>query len=186
MAADVAAPTLLSPLPAGVETRFTSGFGPRTNPVTKQYQSLHNGQDIGVAANTPILAVAPGRVTTSSFTDTSGNYVKVDHGGGWSTAYLHLNERRAQVGDLVKAGQTIGLSGSTGRSTGPHLHFIVYNDGNPVDPRPLVRWDVQVSGPIDRSGAPSSGGMGLLIPILSSALILGALYWRRRSRAAEV
>lgn len=179
-------PLLISPLPAGVAVRFTSGYGPRTNPVTGQYQSLHNGQDIGVSSNTPIQASAAGKVITSAYTDTSGNYVKVDHGGGWATAYLHLNERRAQVGDTVAAGQTIGLSGSTGRSTGPHLHFIVYYNGSPVDPRPIVRWDQQVSGPATLP-ALAGGGVsrwGVLAAAVSGLLLIGAALWRRQQMGA--
>lgn len=179
-------PTLISPLPPGVEGRFTSSYGPRTNPVTKQYQSLHNGQDIAVPSGTPLHAVAAGTITTSTFTDVSGNYIKIDHGGGWSTAYLHLSDRRAAVGQQVKQGEVIGLSGSTGRSTGPHLHFIVYYNGQAVDPKPLVQWDQRApGGALPTISTLSGGWKGIgLAALLAGLVVAGAVAWKRRAGQA--
>lgn len=147
--------TLISPIPvANVLSRLTSGYGPRINPVTKEYQSLHNGLDLAFPEGTPIVAVADGIVVSEWTASTgggdgrgtphavTGNALKIDHGDGLATGYLHLSRKDVHLGDRVKQGQQIGLLGTTGRSTGPHLHFIVYQNGKEVDPKPLIAWEI--------------------------------------------
>ena len=156
------------------ELRFTSGFGPRTNPVTGQYQSLHNGLDIAVPTGTPILAAAAGKVVVSGYTETNGNWVKIDHGNQHATAYLHLSERKVSAGQEVRQGQVIGLSGSTGRSTGPHLHFIVYQDSTPIDPKGVVNWALTAATAAPMAGRAAVVAAAVIVPLL-------ALAWRARA-----
>ena len=155
---------------------FTSPFGPRINPVTHEYQSLHNGLDIAVPTGTTVLASAPGVVTTAGYTDINGNWVKVDHGGGWSTAYLHLSQIGVKQGQTVTTGQQLGLSGATGRATGPHLHFIIYRDNAPVDPKPLVSWTTALVATV----ASATTSPYLWPAVGAATLLLIAAAWRRR------
>lgn len=114
----------------------TSPFGMRLDPVTGKYQ-LHAGQDFGVKVGTPVLAAADGTVVITQSAASSGgygNYTCVSHGNGLSTCYAHQSQFLVSQGQKVKKGQVIGLSGNTGFSTGPHLHFEVRINGNPVDP----------------------------------------------------
>ena len=123
------------PLPAPYGKDYiTSGSGSRYNPVTGMYENSHGAIDIGAPAMTPIYAAADGTVVMSTWHDSYGNFVKIDHGNGWSTLYAHQTKRVAKVGESVSAGDLIGYVGSTGDSTGNHLHFeIRYND-NRLDP----------------------------------------------------
>lgn len=106
---------------------ITSGFGPR-------WGRMHEGIDIGVGTGTPIGAAAAGTVIIAGWQGGYGNLVVIDHGGGISTAYGHQSQIIAGVGQSVGQGQTVGLVGSTGNSTGPHLHFEVRVNGGAVDP----------------------------------------------------
>lgn len=114
---------------------LTSPFGYRWHPVTKEYK-LHTGMDLGVPSGTPVYAMADGNVILSEYSDSWGNYVIIYHGNGISSLYAHFSKRLVSVGETVKAGQKIGLSGSTGWSTGPHLHFEIRKNGTPIDPTP--------------------------------------------------
>lgn len=108
---------------------LTSNFGTR-------WGRLHSGIDIGADEGEAVRAAKSGRVIFSGTADGYGNYVKIDHGGGLETAYGHCSVLTANVGDEVERGQTIAYVGSTGNSTGPHLHFEVKIDGefkNPLD-----------------------------------------------------
>ena len=108
---------------------LTSNFGTR-------WDRLHSGIDIGADEGEAICAAKSGRVIFSGTADGYGNYIKIDHGGGLETAYGHCSVLAANVGDEVERGQTIAYVGSTGNSTGPHLHFEVKIDGefkNPLD-----------------------------------------------------
>lgn len=108
---------------------LTSNFGTR-------WGRLHSGIDIGADEGEAIRAAKSGRVIFSGTADGYGNYIKIDHGGGLETAYGHCSVLAANVGDEVERGQTIAYVGSTGNSTGPHLHFEVKIDGefkNPLD-----------------------------------------------------
>jgi murein DD-endopeptidase MepM/ murein hydrolase activator NlpD len=118
---------------------ITSRFGMRVNPVTHVLR-LHAGIDIGVATGTPVASAADGRVIVAGWDEGGcGNMVVVDHGGRLSTQYCHLSQIFVAVGQDVQRGQALAASGSTGNSTGPHLHFGVRINGNPVDPMSYLR-----------------------------------------------
>lgn len=118
---------------------ITSPYGMRLNPFGGGNTEYHPGIDIGVAVGTPVAAAAAGRVIVAGWVSGYGNYVAIDHGGGISTGYGHLSQIYVAVGQDVQGGQTIGASGNTGRSTGPHLIFEVRRNGTPVDPNPFLR-----------------------------------------------
>lgn len=116
----------------------TCEFGMRTHPITGVYK-LHTGIDLRAYTGTKVYAAKAGTVITSAKSTAYGNYIVINHGGGEATLYAHLNKRQVAVGDKVKAGQQIGLSGNTGYSTAPHLHFEIIVDGeytNPLDHYP--------------------------------------------------
>ena len=113
--------------------RLTSRFGYRTHPIYGD-RRLHAGIDVGAGTGTPVRSADDGVVLLSYFSSGYGNLIVVDHGGGVSTAYAHQSARLVAAGDRVARGQLIGRVGSTGNSTGPHLHFEVREDGDPVDP----------------------------------------------------
>jgi murein DD-endopeptidase MepM/ murein hydrolase activator NlpD len=115
----------------------TSEFGYRVDPVTGQYQ-LHAGIDLGVGTGTPIHAAKAGTVVFAGTETGYGNYTCVDHGGGFSTCYAHQSQIEVSVGEHVTQGQVIGLVGSTGYATGPHLHFETRVNGEPEDPRQFL------------------------------------------------
>ena len=114
---------------------LTSGFGWRIHPIygTRRY---HNGTDIGGSGigGTEIGAAKSGVVTTSQYSSSYGNYVVVTHADGYQTLYAHMSTRLVSVGDTVTQGQALGLVGSTGLSTGNHLHFEVWYNGTHTDP----------------------------------------------------
>ena len=117
---------------------ITSPFGWRIHPISG-VRSFHEGLDIGVASGTPIGAAEAGRVIYAGWYGGYGNYISIDHGGGVSTGYAHCSAIYVSVGQDVRQGQTIGAVGSTGYSTGPHLHFEVRINGKPVDPLTRLR-----------------------------------------------
>lgn len=123
--------------PLNSYTRLTSDYGWREHPIFKT-QRLHNGMDFGASTGTPIMAAYDGEVVVSTYSSSAGNYIMINHGGGLSTVYMHCSKLIAQVGDVVKKGDVIGLVGSTGNSTGPHLHFSVRVNGEYVDPAPYI------------------------------------------------
>ena len=108
--------------------------GPITSPYGMRWGSLHPGIDIGAGTGTPIKAAASGRVIISGYSGGYGNLIVIDHGNGIATAYAHQSSLAASAGQQVGQGQVIGYVGSTGFSTGPHLHFEVRVNGTPVDP----------------------------------------------------
>lgn len=112
---------------------LSSSFGWRRNPVTGRH-SMHEGLDFAAPSGAPIFAASSGVVTQARFRSGYGNLVEVMHGNGLSTRYAHASKIKVKEGDLVDKGQTIALVGSTGRSTGPHLHFEVRMAGHPLDP----------------------------------------------------
>ena len=118
--------------------RITSEFGPRTHPVTGAHRD-HHGLDIAAATGTPIGAAADGKVTFAGSQGGYGNVVIVDHGNGTETRYAHQDTIAVTVGQSIRAGQRVGTVGSTGMSTGPHLHFEVRRHGEPVDPHRFLR-----------------------------------------------
>jgi len=111
-----------------------SGVGGRRNPFSGRGYEYHEGQDIDAEYGTPVQAAASGKVTIAGRQRGYGNVVYVDHGAGLSTRYGHLSQINVAVGQSVTRGQTIGLVGSTGRSTGPHLHYEVRINNQPVNP----------------------------------------------------
>jgi len=125
-----------SPVPADFKDCWTSFFGTRRSYNGGTYDYFHSGLDFCGRTGTELYAVAPGKVVYVDMLTVRGGVVVIDHGWGVYTAYDHLSEFRVQVNDLLQPGQMIGLGGSTGRSTGPHLHWEVWVGGvqvNPVD-----------------------------------------------------
>lgn len=116
-----------------VRGRITSPFGYRIHPVLK-YRRLHTGVDIAAPSGTPIVSAGGGEVVFAGWRGGYGNTVIIDHGGGRATLYGHMSSITARSGQVVKRGQMIGRVGSTGISTGPHLHYEVRINGKPVNP----------------------------------------------------
>jgi murein DD-endopeptidase MepM/ murein hydrolase activator NlpD len=117
---------------------ITSPYGYRANPFGGARQ-FHSGMDIGAAMGTPIKAAMAGRVSTVGYTEVLGNYVVISHHSGYRTLYGHMSYVRIKAGVYVSVGQRIGDVGTTGLSTGPHLHFTVYKNGVTVNPRSLLK-----------------------------------------------
>ena len=118
-----------------VSGKLESGMGGRRNPFGGRGFEYHEGQDIDASYGTPVMVAASGTVTIAGRERGYGNVIYVDHGAGLSTRYGHLSQIDVKIGQSVTRGQTIGLVGSTGRSTGPHLHYEVRINNQPVDPR---------------------------------------------------
>jgi murein DD-endopeptidase MepM/ murein hydrolase activator NlpD len=125
------------PLPPGSFTP-TSPFGWRRHPILHEWR-MHTGQDLGAPMGTPVYAAAAGRVTVAGLNGTAGNQVILDHPGGVQSVYDHLSVISVPVGAQLRAGQLLGHVGSTGRSTGAHLHFEIRQNGQPIDPVPFLR-----------------------------------------------
>ncbi len=102
--------------------------------ITQYFSQYHLAIDIGNREGTPIYAAAAGTVTLAGWYGTMGNTVRISHAGGYETLYGHMSKVLVQVGQVVKQGEQIGLMGSTGRSTGPHTHFIIHRGGGAVNP----------------------------------------------------
>ncbi len=119
--------------PSSASRIVTSKFGTRLHPVYGVYRT-HNGIDIGAAYGTNVIAADSGKVITSKYSSSYGHYIMINHGNGRTTLYAHMSKRYAQVGDTVSQGQVIGLVGSTGVSTGPHIHFEIAVNGSRVNP----------------------------------------------------
>jgi murein DD-endopeptidase MepM/ murein hydrolase activator NlpD len=116
-----------------VHGRVTSGFGNRFHPILG-YVRFHDGLDLAASAGTPIVAAADGRVVGAGWRGGYGQQVQIAHADGVHTLYGHMSRIAAYTGELVHKGQVIGYVGSTGLSTGPHLHFEVTKNGRPVNP----------------------------------------------------
>lgn len=112
----------------------TSGFGMRFHPLLG-YNRFHRGIDFGAAHGSPIYAVTDGRVSFAGRAGGHGNHVRLTHGGDLTTGYSHMSRIAVRSGQMVRRGQVIGYVGSTGLSTGPHLHFEVYKAGRPINPK---------------------------------------------------
>ncbi|MDQ2856807.1 MAG: peptidoglycan DD-metalloendopeptidase family protein [Acidobacteriota bacterium] len=117
-----------------VNGKLESGFGGRRNPFGGSSFEFHDGQDIVVPSGTPVIAGAKGTVTFVGWMNGYGRLIEIDHGGGLTTRYGHLSEFDVEQGKDVARGEFIGRVGSTGRSTGPHLHYEVRINDNPVNP----------------------------------------------------
>ena len=126
------------------EVEFTSGFGVRSDPFLGR-PAMHTGLDFRAATGDPVRATANGKVVSAGWAGGYGRMVEIDHGNGLSTRYGHLSEIGVKVGEAIKIGQVIGEVGSTGRSTGPHLHYETRIDGEAVDPQKFLRAGVRLS-----------------------------------------
>lgn len=124
-------PFLRSPLEF---SRVTSGFNPRRyHPVLKRRRP-HNGTDFGAPTGTPVRVVADGKVVRAGWNGGHGRFVKVEHEGGYATSYSHLSKVLVRRGDRIRQGKVVGRVGSTGMSTGPHLHFQMWKNRKYIDP----------------------------------------------------
>ena len=115
----------------------SSNFGMRTDPITGR-RTWHNGIDIASKEGAPVIAMAPGVVTFAGTKPGYGKVVDIDHGGGIKTRYAHQRELSVETGFFVRKGQQIGEVGSTGRSTGPHVHYEVHKNGRSIDPAQFI------------------------------------------------
>jgi murein DD-endopeptidase MepM/ murein hydrolase activator NlpD len=121
----------LNPVGGGI----AASFGWRTNP----WPEYHKGLDLEANYGTPVHATAAGTVASASWDGGFGMKVDIDHGNGYHTWYAHLSRASVSAGERVTKGQLIALSGSSGSSTGPHLHYQLMRDGQPIDPEPYLR-----------------------------------------------
>lgn len=124
--------------PCPSSSNITSPYGYRIHPITGR-KKLHSGVDIGAPTGASVLAAGSGTVILSEYSSSAGNWIIIDHGGGLSTVYMHNSSLVARRGDHVKRGELIARVGSTGMSTGSHLHFSVRVNGNYVNPMPYVK-----------------------------------------------
>lgn len=120
------------------QARTTSGFGVRFDPFNGR-PAVHQGQDFSAPLNSPIYATAPGVVSFVGVRSGYGNVVEIDHGRGFKTRFAHLNSMAVRTGQRVALGQRIGAMGTTGRSTGVHLHYEVWMNGRPQNPARFMR-----------------------------------------------
>jgi murein DD-endopeptidase MepM/ murein hydrolase activator NlpD len=118
--------------------RLESPFGSRTDPFNRR-QAFHSGIDLSAPFKTPVMVTAPGRVVFAGSKDEYGRMVEIDHGMGISTRYAHLHRITVTMGQKLKKGDQIGLLGSTGRSSGPHVHYEVLVNGVPHDPEKFLQ-----------------------------------------------
>lgn len=132
-----APPSTTGPLARPVGGPVTSAFGMRVHPLTG-IRKLHDGTDFGVPCGTPVHASTGGVVVDSGQQGAWGQRITVNHGSGLETSYSHLSRRGVSAGDRVDSGEVIGRVGSSGSSTGCHLHFTVSRDGRPIDPMSLL------------------------------------------------
>ncbi len=133
------------PIPADVfspimpcEGNISSPFGKRIHPLSGQ-ESSHNGIDIAIDSGTDVCAIESGTILKSEYNQFSGNFIVISHQDGYTSSYAHLEESNVKSGDIVKKGDIIGKSGSTGAVTGPHLHMEIRKDSTPVDPMTLIK-----------------------------------------------
>ncbi|MCA3627902.1 MAG: peptidoglycan DD-metalloendopeptidase family protein [Methylobacterium sp.] len=124
--------------PLSTEHDITSGFGTRLDPFTRGL-AMHSGIDFRAPTGAAVRATAPGKVIEAGYNGGYGRMVEIDHGNGLSTRYAHLSSIQVGEGDVIRAGQVIGTVGSTGRSTGPHLHYEVRIDDDATDPMRFLR-----------------------------------------------
>ena len=158
---DVAIP---SSLPVE-RANLTSGFGVRADPF-RESAAMHTGIDLAAPLGTPVYATADGVVDRSEWNDGGyGNLIEIDHGAGIQTRYGHLSERIAQPGQRVHRGELIGLMGSTGRSTGSHVHYEVRVAGRAVDPIPYVPGGATMMARLEQRQSLAEGGPRVRLPI---------------------
>jgi murein DD-endopeptidase MepM/ murein hydrolase activator NlpD len=117
---------------------ITSGFGPRINPVSNR-RSTHQGLDLAAKEGSDVFAARFGTVTEVGYNAIYGNFIRVRHDSGWTSLYGHLSKTLVSENEKIETGSLIGKVGSTGQSTGPHLHFELRNNGNAVDPKTILQ-----------------------------------------------
>ncbi|MEW9673612.1 peptidoglycan DD-metalloendopeptidase family protein [Ammoniphilus sp. 3BR4] len=127
---------LVNPVPTGY--RVSSDFGFRIHPTLKN-EEKHTGIDLAAPEGEPAVSITTGKVSYAGWRGGYGNTVIVDYGNGVQALYGHLSKIAVEPGTTVKAGQLVGFIGSTGRSTGPHLHFEIRKDGKPIDPEQFIK-----------------------------------------------
>jgi hypothetical protein len=125
------------------QLQVTSGFGRRLDPFLGE-SAIHTGVDFRASSGTSVMATGPGIVTEADVSGGYGKMVEIDHGNGITTRYAHLSSILVDVGDQVTTGTVIGRAGSTGRSTGPHLHYEIRRNDTPFDPMPHLRTGPQI------------------------------------------
>ncbi len=142
---------------AGVTTpvagRVSSGFGPRRDPLSGAH-AFHGGVDIAASRGSPIRAAAGGVVTFADWRGSGGQVVEIQHPAGLRTRYAHADRLLVRVGDRVRSGEAVATVGSTGRSTGPHLHFSVERHGRLVDPSPWLDSGMELAQLEEESSLP--------------------------------
>ncbi|WP_439573911.1 M23 family metallopeptidase [Phreatobacter sp.] len=131
--------------PHAGDLELSSGFGARLDPFLRTW-ALHSGVDFRGATGEPVFAAASGRVAHAGSMGGYGLLVEIDHGNGLTTRYAHLSRIHVKEGDMIRTGQRIGRVGSTGRSTGPHLHYETRVNGEAVDPMRYLRAGVRLAG----------------------------------------
>jgi len=124
---------MLAPAIAPGSARITSPFGNRVNPITRQAE-FHNGVDIALGHGTPVVAIQDGVITDIGYNSFSGHYIRYKTLDGLLVGYAHLYRSLVQVGDTVRQGDVVALSGNSGLSTGPHLHVSIWRDDELIDP----------------------------------------------------
>lgn len=124
--------------PITAKWRLSSPYGNRADPFTG-VKKFHTGMDMAAPTGTPVKAALDGKVVAVSFNQVYGNYVIISHINGYQSLYAHLHTATAKVGQRINQGDKLGLVGSTGYSTGPHLHFTVYKNGKLVNPQELIK-----------------------------------------------
>jgi murein DD-endopeptidase MepM/ murein hydrolase activator NlpD len=132
---------LRKPIVGDIET--TSGFGVRVDPFIRA-PAMHTGLDFRASVGDPVRTTAAGTVTQTGWNGGYGKMVEIDHGNGLSTRYAHLSSFEVREGQTVRMGQIVGRVGSTGRSTGPHLHYETRVDGEAVDPQKFLRAGIRL------------------------------------------
>lgn len=113
---------------------MTSRYGVRWDPIRKNVKAAHRGLDFAAPRNSPLVATAPGRVSFAGTRTGFGLTVEIDHGNGFKTRFAHMNKIKVRAGQKVDLHDVIGLLGSTGRSTGYHVHYEILYDGQQIDP----------------------------------------------------
>ncbi|MEY3297798.1 MAG: hypothetical protein RLZZ597_1058 [Cyanobacteriota bacterium] len=129
--------------PVAGAAKVSSEFGLRPNPFGGRSHELHEGIDFAGPVGQPIVATADGVVVKADYDRGYGNHIKIDHGYQYETLYAHLSQMTVKLGDSVQRGDVIGYLGNTGRSSGPHLHYGIYRNGRAMNPRYLLKLDVQ-------------------------------------------
>ncbi len=126
----------IEPISGGVN-KISSGFGARINPLNNKNSDFHNGVDIVAKTGTPVVSIADGVVVRADFSKKSGNFLILNHDNGYESRYAHCSKLLKKLGDFVKKGEQIALSGQTGNVTGPHLHFGLRQNNNWIDPKKI-------------------------------------------------